>query len=152
MLTNTNYELIFIAEDTTTDRDFTNFGYVFSHYVFGMDADEKSKAAQFSWLDPRNIKLLIQSLFKDSQDVELQNHLISHKGRAQVFDLTDLRSNVVSAKEAESIYPEWIKQSNRHDNFDEFCAFMGLADYINRHQAKNNLILCLFEEAAVEEE
>lgn len=142
-----HYDLAFIAEDDIQVIDFTNFGYVYTRYVFATNDDGKSKAAQFSWLyQQKNIALLIQYIFKDVTDFDLQKHLIAHQGRAWVFDLTAFFKHVITKETAETNYAAWITNAGRQDSFDEFCRYVGLVDYLNRHLNKQHLMLCVFAE------
>lgn len=144
---NSSYDLIFIAEDTIQGVDFSNFGFVFTNYVFASDKDENPKALSFSWLySLENIQRLIVTIFANTDNLDLTKYEISQKGRSCVHDLSELLPKVISSAKAEKTYPDWIAQSGRQDVFDEFCRFMGLVDYLNLHKHKSHLILSMFEE------
>ena len=123
---------MFVATDTIDKEVFLNDDQLFSIYL------DDEMGIESSFIDHHeNLIRLLNFLFNTNVSLA---ELTSSMDR-KVYDLTLYKNNCISTDILDQKYQNWLSESGRENNMDEFGNLIGIISYIKRNEDKKHLIL-----------
>jgi hypothetical protein len=130
------FDTTILATDNYDLESLIDKSKFFEKYLF--EDDKGHISLECATLDSfENIKLLIKFLFKSNKPLtEIYNNKLS-----TIFDLKNQGINIVTFEELESLYSQWLIDTGRENNMDEFGMLIGFIDYLQRHTDKKFILV-----------
>jgi len=125
-------DLMFVATDTIDKEVFLNDDRLFSIYL----VDEMG--IESSYIDNLdNLILLLNFLSNTNMSLTELTSSVDRK----VYDLTLYKNNCISTDTLDQEYQNWLSESGRENNMDEYGNLIGIVSYLKRNEDNKHLVL-----------
>jgi hypothetical protein len=86
-----------------------------------------------------NVRILIKYLFNNEEPLTE----IYKDNTISIIDLSNHGRHISTFNDLENFYPQWLIETGRENNMDEYGMFIGFIGYLQRHIADKFILLMI---------